>query len=86
MWKTYQKDTGHPSGERTLATLRQRCYWPRMTHDVKEWTATCPQCVLAKTCPECPEEINLPQLPKLCTPDPNLWQPRMNPNQPAGSV
>lgn len=52
VWETYHQSMGHPSGKRTLATLRQRCYWPRMTQDVKEWTATCPQCVLAKVGPE----------------------------------
>lgn len=52
VWETYHRSMGHPSGERTLAILRQRCYWPRMTQDVKEWTATCPQCVLAKAGPE----------------------------------
>ncbi|KAL7855921.1 hypothetical protein AOLI_G00195250 [Acnodon oligacanthus] len=49
VWETYHQSMGHPSSERMLATLRQHCYWPRMTQDVKEWTATCPQCVLAKT-------------------------------------
>ncbi|KAL7864449.1 hypothetical protein AOLI_G00158690 [Acnodon oligacanthus] len=36
MWETYHQNMGHPSSERTPATLRQHCYWPRMTQDVKE--------------------------------------------------
>lgn len=52
VWKAYHDAMGHQSSERTLAVLRQRCYWPRMTQDVKEWTAECPQCVLSKAGPE----------------------------------
>lgn len=59
IWKTYHNGMGHPSSERTLAALRQRCYWPRMTQDVKEWTETCMQCVCAKAGPE----VRAPLLP-----------------------
>uniref|UniRef100_A0A8C2EH56 Gypsy retrotransposon integrase-like protein 1 n=1 Tax=Cyprinus carpio TaxID=7962 RepID=A0A8C2EH56_CYPCA len=52
VWETYHGEMGHPSSERTLTILRQHCYWPRMTEDVKEWTTTCPQCVCAKAGPE----------------------------------
>lgn len=52
VWRAYHKRMGHPSGERTLAALRERCYWPRMTQDVKEWTGTCLQCVCGKAGPE----------------------------------
>jgi len=52
VWEIYHGEMGHPSSERTLTILRQRCYWPRMTEDVKEWTTTCPQCVCAKAGPE----------------------------------
>ncbi|KAK7881285.1 hypothetical protein WMY93_029694 [Mugilogobius chulae] len=43
---------GHPNNERTLAALRQRCYWPRMAQDVKEWTEACLQCVCKKPGPD----------------------------------
>lgn len=52
IWETYHQSMGHPSADRTLKTLQLRCYWPGMTQDVKEWTATCPHCVLTKTGPE----------------------------------
>jgi len=52
MWRTYHEGMGHPGTARTLSTLQQRCYWPRMTQDVKEWTEACLQCVCAKAGPE----------------------------------
>lgn len=58
-WEAYHQSMGHPSADRTLATLQQRCYWPGMTRDVKEWTATCPLCVLTKTGPE----VRVPLVP-----------------------
>uniref|UniRef100_A0A3B3DWZ3 Gypsy retrotransposon integrase-like protein 1 n=1 Tax=Oryzias melastigma TaxID=30732 RepID=A0A3B3DWZ3_ORYME len=52
VWANYHREMGHPSSDRTLQILRQRCYWPRMTGDVKQWTSACPQCVCAKRGPE----------------------------------
>lgn len=52
VWRQYHNRMGHPSSERTLAALRQRCYWPKMAEDVKRWTETCSQCVCAKAGPE----------------------------------
>lgn len=48
VWRQYHDRMGHPSSERTLKALQQRCYWPRMTEDVKEWSEACQQCVCAK--------------------------------------
>lgn len=59
VWKAYHKGMGHPSSERTLAALRQHCYWARMTQDMKEWTEICLQCVCAKAGPE----VRAPLLP-----------------------
>ena len=59
VWRTYHDEMGHPSSERALAALRQRCYWPRMTQDVKEWTENCLRCVCAKAGPE----VRAPLLP-----------------------
>ena len=52
MWRTYYEEMGHPGTARILSTLQQRCYWPRMTQDVKAWTKACLQCVCAKAGPE----------------------------------
>lgn len=59
VWRAYHDGMGHPSSERTLAALRKRCYWPRMTQDVKEWTEICLQCVCAKA----GLEVRAPLLP-----------------------
>ncbi|KAM4604665.1 protein FAM78B-like [Polymixia lowei] len=58
VWKVYHCGMGHPSSERTLRALKERCYWPRMTQDIKEWTETCIQCVCAKAGPECNNAIH----------------------------
>ncbi|KAK7916332.1 hypothetical protein WMY93_012093 [Mugilogobius chulae] len=51
IWNAYHRDMGHPSSERTLSTVRQRCYWPGMTQDIKKWTEECPHCVCNKVGP-----------------------------------
>lgn len=51
VWQAYHEGMGHPSGERTSAALRQRCYWPGMLQDVKEWTESCCHCVCTKAGP-----------------------------------
>lgn len=46
LWANYHDRMGHLSAERVLAALRQRCYWPRIVQDVKEWTQGCiPMCL-----------------------------------------
>uniref|UniRef100_A0A8C5DE49 Gypsy retrotransposon integrase-like protein 1 n=2 Tax=Gouania willdenowi TaxID=441366 RepID=A0A8C5DE49_GOUWI len=52
VWKQYHQKMGHPSSARTLAAVRQRCYWPRMIQEIKEWTAACWHCLSAKAGPE----------------------------------
>lgn len=39
---------GHQGIERTTELVRQRCYWPRLDQDVKEWCQGCERCALAK--------------------------------------
>uniref|UniRef100_A0A3B4WI95 Gypsy retrotransposon integrase-like protein 1 n=1 Tax=Seriola lalandi dorsalis TaxID=1841481 RepID=A0A3B4WI95_SERLL len=39
---------GHQGVDRTLELLRQRCYWPGMTSDVRHWCQTCERCQVAK--------------------------------------
>uniref|UniRef100_A0A1A8L5P6 Gypsy retrotransposon integrase-like protein 1 n=1 Tax=Nothobranchius pienaari TaxID=704102 RepID=A0A1A8L5P6_9TELE len=52
VWRQYHNEMGHPGSARTLAALRQRCYWPRMMEEVKEWTESCPVCICSKAGPE----------------------------------
>ncbi|KAL7841777.1 hypothetical protein SRHO_G00254680 [Serrasalmus rhombeus] len=39
---------GHQGIERTTALVRERCYWPGMAHDIKQWCQQCERCTLAK--------------------------------------
>ncbi|KAG5268959.1 hypothetical protein AALO_G00196750 [Alosa alosa] len=39
---------GHQGIERTTELVRQRCYWPGLYTDIKEWCQSCERCVLAK--------------------------------------
>ena len=42
------QDHGYQGIERTTELVRQRCYWPRMSADIKEWVQTCERCQVAK--------------------------------------
>ncbi|XP_049332461.1 retrovirus-related Pol polyprotein from transposon opus [Astyanax mexicanus] len=39
---------GHQGIERTIALIRERCYWPGMTNDIEQWCQQCVRCTLAK--------------------------------------
>lgn len=39
---------GHQGVERTTDLVRQRCYWPGLYQDVKDWCKQCERCTLAK--------------------------------------
>ncbi|XP_041862171.1 uncharacterized protein LOC121653037 [Melanotaenia boesemani] len=39
---------GHQGVERTTGLVRQRCYWPGMHHDIKQWCQNCERCQVAK--------------------------------------
>ena len=39
---------GHQGIERTTELIRQRCYWPHMHRDIKDWCQQCERCTLAK--------------------------------------
>lgn len=42
------QDHGHQGIERTTELVRQRCYWPGMSADIKQWVQTCERRELAK--------------------------------------
>lgn len=42
------QEHGHQGIERTLALLRSRCYWPRMSHEVAQWCQACERCQVSK--------------------------------------
>ncbi|KAK7898384.1 hypothetical protein WMY93_019237 [Mugilogobius chulae] len=39
---------GHQGLERTTDLVRQRCYWPLMHKEIKDWCQRCERCTLAK--------------------------------------
>ena len=39
---------GHQGIERTTELVRQRCYWPGMSSDIKQWVLGCQRCQVAK--------------------------------------
>lgn len=39
---------GHQGVERTTDLVRERCFWPGMYQDVKDWCKRCDRCTLAK--------------------------------------
>lgn len=42
-------DMGHPSKDRTLSLLRDRCFWPGMTSDTDSWISNCGRCIRRKS-------------------------------------
>ena len=42
-------DVGHMGRDRTLQLIRDRYYWPKMSHDVERKVQTCPRCIRRKT-------------------------------------
>lgn len=40
--------TGHQGIERTVNLVKQRCYWPGMYNDIKDYCKKCERCCLAK--------------------------------------
>uniref|UniRef100_A0A667X7X5 Gypsy retrotransposon integrase-like protein 1 n=1 Tax=Myripristis murdjan TaxID=586833 RepID=A0A667X7X5_9TELE len=42
------QEHGHQGVERTTELVRQRCYWPGMTSDIKQWVQSCERCQVAK--------------------------------------
>lgn len=39
---------GHQGIERSTELVRQRCYWPGMSTDIKQWVQACHRCQVAK--------------------------------------
>lgn len=51
-WEVLQQlhnDHGHQGVERTTELIRQRCYWPGMGEEIKQWCQNCERCTLAKS-------------------------------------
>lgn len=42
------QEHGHQGVERTTELVRQRCFWPGMTADIKQWIQRCERCQVAK--------------------------------------
>ncbi|KAL7825810.1 hypothetical protein SRHO_G00335480 [Serrasalmus rhombeus] len=42
------QEHGHQGVERTSELVRERCYWPGMASDVKQWCQECERCQVAK--------------------------------------
>ena len=42
------EELGHQGPNRTEQLLRQRCWWPGLHDDVKQWISGCERCVVAK--------------------------------------
>lgn len=42
------QEHGHQGIERTTELVRQRCYWPGMSSDIKKWVQECDRCQVAK--------------------------------------
>ena len=40
---------GHQGNGRTLALVKQRCYWTGVNEDVKDWVQSCERCLVAKS-------------------------------------
>ena len=47
--KGLHNDIGHPGKGRTLSLLRDRFYWPGMSHDVEYWIRQCDRCLRRKS-------------------------------------
>ena len=45
---------GHQGIERTAELVRQRCYWPGMFHDIRNWVQECERCQVAKDAGQVP--------------------------------
>ena len=41
-------NAGHQMSGRTEKLVRSRCYWPRMSSDIKEYIGECERCILSK--------------------------------------
>uniref|UniRef100_A0A3B1IT31 Gypsy retrotransposon integrase-like protein 1 n=1 Tax=Astyanax mexicanus TaxID=7994 RepID=A0A3B1IT31_ASTMX len=46
--RNLHQEHGHQGIERTMELVRQRCYWPGMSADIKQWCQECERCQVAK--------------------------------------
>lgn len=49
-----QQEHSHQGIERTTELVRQRCYWPGMSSDIKNWVQQCKRCQVAKASGQVP--------------------------------
>lgn len=42
------QEHGHKGIDRTTELVRQRCFWPGMSVDIKDWVQKCERCQVAK--------------------------------------
>lgn len=49
------QEHGHQGTERTTELVRQRCYWPGMSSDIKKWVQQCERCQVAKDTGQVPQ-------------------------------
>lgn len=46
--KQLHQSHGHQGVERTTELIRERCYWPLMHQEIRDWCQQCERCTLAK--------------------------------------
>ena len=51
------QEHGHQGIERTTELVRQRCYWPGMFLDIKQWCQECERCQVAKDLGQAPHSF-----------------------------
>ncbi|KAL7870652.1 hypothetical protein SRHO_G00081490 [Serrasalmus rhombeus] len=55
--KHLHQEHGHQGIERTTELVRQRCYWPGMFTDIKQWCQECERCQVAKDSGQVPHSF-----------------------------
>ena len=47
--RSSHNNIGHPGRDKTTSFIRDRFFWPGMTHDIEEWIKGCKRCLLRKS-------------------------------------
>ena len=48
IFMSVHEGAGHQGFERTLALVKERCYWPSMAGNIENWMKHCKRCLVAK--------------------------------------
>ena len=48
VFMSVHEGAGHQGFERTLALVKERCYWPSMVGNIENWMKCCKRCLAAK--------------------------------------